>query len=300
MITLITGVPGAGKTLRAVQLISQEVDKGRKVYARIDGLQIDGVSEAPTDWRDTPDGSLVVYDEAQQIFPAHGRGGRSDQEFVNALEVHRHTGHDLILVTQHPSLIHNNVRRLVGRHEHLARGFGHEWALLYRAESVFNPDSASEKKRCQVTRWKYPRELYSVYHSANVHTVEKRIPLPVKIGLWAVVILLLTAIGSGAYYWSHRESVAVTQSVSQHVSRETLKPAVSQTQKLPAVVIQTKTPLMGCILMGARCQCWDINGRPVDLILPECRRQVETLRRVILPVGDAGAARERGASVADG
>lgn len=79
MITLITGTPGSGKTLFAVTKILEYVKQNQKlleqgkeprmIYANIDGLNIDGVEPAPVDWRDTPDGSVIFYDEIQQLEP---------------------------------------------------------------------------------------------------------------------------------------------------------------------------------------------------------------------------------------
>lgn len=124
MIKLITGTPGSGKTLFAVSEILEEAKKGRTIYCDIDGLRIDGVMPIADDldWRDTPEGSLVVYDEAQQndIFKA-GRGALSDNQIVKDLEIHRHTGHDIIFITQSPIFMHNHIRQLVGEHMHLHR-----------------------------------------------------------------------------------------------------------------------------------------------------------------------------------
>ncbi len=76
MIYLVTGVPGSGKTLFSIGMIHDWLKEGRQVYADIEGLNIDGVEAAPDDWRDNPEGSVVVYDECQQKFPADGTGGR--------------------------------------------------------------------------------------------------------------------------------------------------------------------------------------------------------------------------------
>ena len=43
MITLITAVPGSGKTLFTIGRILKALGEGRAVYARIDGLLIDNV-----------------------------------------------------------------------------------------------------------------------------------------------------------------------------------------------------------------------------------------------------------------
>ena len=81
MITLITGTPGSGKTLRAMYLIKEALAQGRAVYTDIDGVSLDGVTtvEMDHDWRDTPEGSLVVYDEVQRRWPSTGKPGQAPQ-----------------------------------------------------------------------------------------------------------------------------------------------------------------------------------------------------------------------------
>ena len=111
MITLITAVPGSGKTLLAVGLIVDYIAEGRHVFHNIAGLQVDKFSrpdlihDAPTDWRDTPHGSVVIYDECQQphLYPATAQRGAVDDERLTAMETHRHSGHDLIFITQAPT-----------------------------------------------------------------------------------------------------------------------------------------------------------------------------------------------------
>ena len=131
MMTLITGVPGAGKTLRAVQLIRAAVNEGRPVYSDIDGLALDGVEPAPDDWRDTPEGSLVVYDECQHRWPSTGKPGAHPSEVVAAIDTHQHTGHDLMFVTQAPRKVHHSIRQLVGQHFHHNRVGGFQGAQVF-------------------------------------------------------------------------------------------------------------------------------------------------------------------------
>ena len=64
---LITGTPGSGKSLFAVAKILelQKQFPDRELFADIEGLQIDGVERSPEDWRETPENSIIFYDEAQ-------------------------------------------------------------------------------------------------------------------------------------------------------------------------------------------------------------------------------------------
>lgn len=54
MMYLITGMPGNGKTLYAVDFIRKQLAKGRAVYSDIKGLSLPGVQPAPDDWRTHP------------------------------------------------------------------------------------------------------------------------------------------------------------------------------------------------------------------------------------------------------
>lgn len=74
MLDVISAPPGTGKTLHCVEIIENEVRKNpnRMVFTNIIGLNIPGVlpisssSNKPFDWRDLPDGALIVFDEAHE------------------------------------------------------------------------------------------------------------------------------------------------------------------------------------------------------------------------------------------
>ena len=188
MIYLITGVPGAGKTLRAIYHILRLQKENRTVYADIDGLDIPGVLPGVEDWRETPDGSVVVYDECQQRFGPDKGQGRSDNPVIAAFEVHRHTGHDIILITQHPGLLHSHVRRLVGRHEHLTRAYGWGRAMVYGRDQLIDRFTPGALNQCEVQLWKHPAGYYRLYHSASEHTHKRRIPFKLAAAALVVVV----------------------------------------------------------------------------------------------------------------
>ena len=131
MITLITGVPGSGKTLSVVSDLAKNVKKewaDRKIFTHgIPDLTI------PTEkipeghdikdmnvWLQYPEnnGSVVIIDEAQNIFPPRSAGSKTP-ELVEWLHIHRHSGVDIILITQMPGRIDKQVRDLVGAHYHI-------------------------------------------------------------------------------------------------------------------------------------------------------------------------------------
>lgn len=195
MITLITGTPGSGKTLYAVHLIFQWLKEGRKVYADIDGLNVEGVENAPEDWRTTPEGSIIIYDEAQQneIFKKT-RGTLSENQIIRDLEVHRHTGHDIVFITQSPIFMHTHIRELVGNHFHLHRPYGAKLASVYFWRLCQNnPNSKTAKLVAESsTLFAYKTDLFKFYKSATVHTHSLKIPKKlIIIGLFLIIAPLI-------------------------------------------------------------------------------------------------------------
>lgn len=187
MINLITGSPGAGKTLYMLTLVKDMAEKeGRPVYYHgVNGLNIpDWIQlDKAEDWHKCPVGSIIVMDEAQQTFRTRSVGSQVP-EHVAAFETHRHRGHDVFMTTQHPMLIDSNLRRLVGNHKHVVRKFGMAVATVHEWHSV---KEQADKSRDDSIRheFKYPKESYALYKSAEIHTVKRNIPMRV----WVLLVL---------------------------------------------------------------------------------------------------------------
>ena len=192
MITLITAVPGSGKSLYMVGRILKWLEEGRAVYANINGLNIPGVHPSPDDWRDTPEGSVVIYDECQEphLYPSNAKPGEVTDPRLKAMEKHRHTGHDLVFATQSPTFVHHHVRKLVGEHIHLYRPNGMQGANIYTWSgfACTDPNDRREQERADHQLWKFPREHFNLYKSATVHTHKFRFPR--KIGILLGIIAL--------------------------------------------------------------------------------------------------------------
>lgn len=183
-ITLITGVPGNGKTLRAVWYMQQAVKAGETVFAcNVNGVSIPGVEswDDPTEWEKLAPGSILVVDEAQRFFRAAAGNAPA---YIQAMETIRHVGVRLILLTQSPALIHPNIRALVGLHEHLVRQGGKQLATIYRRSRVMD-NVRSEKALLAEDHesWGFPRECYELYKSAEVHTVKHTMSAKARRGL---------------------------------------------------------------------------------------------------------------------
>lgn len=195
MITFITGLPGSGKTLYALWYIKQKADKeNREVYYHnIKDLNPDVLgrwSECnPEEWYNLPDGSIVVLDECQFVFPKKPTGSKLPEHYEK-LAVHRHKGLDIFLITQHPSLVDNFVRKLAGQHFHSVRKFGLQRSTIYEWSATNPaPENASSQKSAVTLQWSYPKEVYGWYKSAEVHTVKRKIPAKLVIAVAFVVAL---------------------------------------------------------------------------------------------------------------
>lgn len=195
-ITLITAVPGSGKTLRVVWYIREALKAKEQVFVcNLNGLSTTGdyagwlPFDDPTKWEQLPAGCILVVDEAQQFFRA---ATGSVPSYIAAMETIRHRGIRLIIITQHPMLIHANIRALIGRHEHLVRENGKQSAIVYRRNSVIDnvrSDSALNKE--DYSTWPYPVEVFEAYKSAEIHTVKRTITSRAKRAIVLAVIALL-------------------------------------------------------------------------------------------------------------
>ncbi|WP_301103115.1 zonular occludens toxin domain-containing protein [Propionivibrio sp.] len=177
MISLSTGLPGAGKTLYTIAYVKDLAEKENRpvFYSGIKDLVLDWTEIEAEKWMDCPEGAIIVIDECQRLYRPRGNGSKVP-DYVSALETHRHKGHDIFLVTQHPMLVDSNVRRLTERHWHISRRFGMHRTTIFQYESCKDQPLAKIAD-AQRLEWKYPREVFSYYKSAEVHTVKRRLPM---------------------------------------------------------------------------------------------------------------------------
>lgn len=198
MLILITGKPGSFKTAKCASLAIDYLKAGRRVFTNIAEFNYDSVEKLPEndDWTNTPTGSVVIYDEAQQFdfLQYKGREKLSTDHRVKELETHRHTGHDIILITQSPSFLHNHILSLVGEHYHLHRAYGRSYAdvFLWRY-TAHSPDSTGAKNKAEShTKFKPDTKIFDKYKSTELDTHKLKIPpLYFKLGGFLLAVIAL-------------------------------------------------------------------------------------------------------------
>lgn len=209
-ITLLTSVPGGGKTSYAVwNVIKKAHEEGKVIYTvGIPKLKIPTIELNYDDIRqwnhitekddglpqltNIDHGSILVIDEVQRIWPATGSKISED---IKDLSVHRHYGLTFFLITQSPTLLHRNVLALVDRHLHIRPTWAgrkiYEWPEYCR-----NPAAQSNKNAAITFSYKLPKQSFNLYHSATQHVKpEKRTPMA-----FYIFVTFLTLTGVFIYY----------------------------------------------------------------------------------------------------
>lgn len=234
MIYLHTGAPGAGKTLSAMEFIAAVLTErpDRVVYSNINGITYPGVIVVDEEWmaewwdRATP-GSLVVIDEAQKIWRAT-RGGGDPGRAITDLETHRHDGIDIVMITQHPTLIHANIRKLVTRHVHVVE-YTKDTALRWEwRECHDDVMEANLRQQGDFKEWRYPKAMYGYYISAVEHTKRTKLPrgkLKGRILMGVSLSLVLLLVGALAIkapeVWRRAQGFGKTASGSTGTASKT-------------------------------------------------------------------------------
>lgn len=224
-ITLITAIPGSGKTLRVVWYIREALQAKEEVYiCNLNGLTRQepfvGWNEFsnPKEWQTLPAGSVLIVDEAQDFFPA--QTGNTPPYIMEMSKI-RHHGIRLILITQAPSLLHSHIRQLCGRHEHLVRKNGKQMATVYvRTGTIDNVRSERQLAKEDYHDWAFPTDLFWAYKSAALHTVKRTMPSKYK---RAMVMAAVAAcmIGYVAYSMKSKTRAAETVAADAALAADT-------------------------------------------------------------------------------
>lgn len=218
-ITLITGTPGAGKTLFALETLLKalKIDPAGRtpeeikalvreqkvrpvVVIGVEGL-MPGLFEEwadPLNWQDAEDGTLFLVDEVWKWLGSHDLSRKQDPR-VLAFAEHRHRGMDFIFTCQMPSQLLAHIRGLVSPHFHVTRKFNTSLTLTYEwPHIVDDPNSIGMKDRAQERPFKHPKHIFDLYQSATMHTMKRRIP-PKLVILGAGVAAMLAVVGFSAW-----------------------------------------------------------------------------------------------------
>lgn len=329
MIYLITGVPGSGKTLYAIstlvsKLLSEKIkDKsGAEIKRRllVDGVpdlimehetlapmvEYDGpqvVNGVKQEWACDGDGllnwsrwckpgDLILIDEVQRYWRPRGMGSKPP-DMIKMLETHRHFGVDFIIITQNPMLIDQNVRRLVGRHQHVRRLFGMARAIIYDWDSCSM--DVNRTKGATTSTWGYPKKAYELYKSSALHLKQRqKIPLWLAVPVLALIGMIaiaptafatLSGAMSGRGLGNHAAPVVSAAASAPGRDLVTMVPPIAAAAApiaaaaAPVVALAASAPgasvdapkFAGCIQAAGRCGCFDSKGVKIEVVAAVCK-----------------------------
>lgn len=310
-IILVSGLPGAGKTLYTIAAIDAAEDlKGRTKYylakdnvddraAGIAGLELPDWMPFKNyqDWFALPEGSVIVMDECQYILPKRGPGTPPD--WVAVFAEFRKRGYTIFLITQDVRNIDFFVRRLAGTHIHYHRPFGLHKSNRYVYDHAIEDDlrSASVQKQAFLVQRlvPHPTQYYDKYASATVHVVKASIPVKlwffVVVGLFSVFLVWRVFAGFGD---NAKDAAKVEESKSlkedkrpveqpqqsKLVERPALEPAVKIMHRYPTVTdmgpeyLETLPGRVSGIFLtpaGGTAFLEFCGGRKLTLSIAQCR-----------------------------
>lgn len=147
----------------------------RTIYSNIKALKIDYVRANVYDWRECPDGSIIVIDEVQLVEPYSNT--KVKDEIVMELTTHRHRGFDFYFITQASSLLHPTIKELIGCHFHITRPYGRT-PKIYRFGSCRQyPNTLVNKLNCEAKfDFKPQQRIFKLYKSTTIDTHKPRYP----------------------------------------------------------------------------------------------------------------------------
>lgn len=168
----------------------------RTIYTNINALKIDYTRALTEDWRDCPDGSLIVIDEIQNIYPYKDTKDKS-HPIVTELSIHRHRGFDFYFITQSAGNLHILIKDLVYRHYHITVPFGWKTKIYQYGEFKANPNAKSVKLMAENSfTFSPPPHIFKLYKSTTINTAKSALPIKRMALIFGVVAL---GLGIGIY-----------------------------------------------------------------------------------------------------
>jgi hypothetical protein len=197
-IYLIVGQPRHGKSQFAAKMaydyhqknlqIQKRIDSGkfdqnndivRQIYSDIDGHadKCDFVLNAPKDWREVPDNSIIFMDEIHQR-PEYcdNNGKMSLDQMIIDLTTHGHHNKDIILMTQDPERLNKGIRKLIEKMYLVKRPIQKPpFATIYEFERWLRDPWATAASTRSIGyqdsyKFFYKKQWQEMYTSASAHT----------------------------------------------------------------------------------------------------------------------------------
>ncbi|MGL2973043.1 hypothetical protein CIL08_00515 [Acinetobacter sp. BS1] len=196
----------------------------RTIYTNIKACKIPFTRPLIHDWRDAPDGSVLVIDEIQLVEPYKNK--KSEDPMIMDLTIHRHRGFDFYIITQATRYLHPAVKELIGCHYHITRPWGWTPKVYQYGSARDNPNALVNKINCEAKfTFKPADRIFTLYKSTTINTHKKRIPKFIYfIGAFVIVMAGLF------YHFATKDNVIYDQVTGKPTNTASQSKATNTTQ----------------------------------------------------------------------
>jgi zona occludens toxin len=208
-INFVTGLPRAGKTLWTLSYVKAKAEREKRqvYYCNIPGVTIPGWIEIkhPDEWLSLPDGAFIVVDELQDFWGKQPTGAKVPAPILE-LSKHGKRGFDFFFITQEPELVHTTPRGLCQFHYYVIRAFGAGGCVIYKFQRMqTHPEKV--KAKGEKFPWKYNKDAFTWYKSADVHNIKREIPKKV-IAIPFAILLVIAAVWAAIAFFGRTTELA--------------------------------------------------------------------------------------------
>lgn len=273
----------------------------RTIYTNINNLKIDYVRDNVLDWRDCPDGSIIVIDEVQLVSPYDDLKDRNNP-IIQDLTIHRHRGFDFYFLTQAPVLLHSTVKALIGVHYHLTKPYGFKTVVYQWGSTRDYPNTMVNKlNRERSFDFSPPKYIYKLYKSTTINTHKKRLPYKMIVTLslfvlagFYVIYLNLSNVNNSSLVNDDKEMLAFdnkqfdsdkqksnhmindnTQAIN--IKSETQSDIDKLNQEIQKIQLEQQLAQLkqqsqpaNVISFGGKCKTYSQSGQHIPMPLDEC------------------------------
>jgi zona occludens toxin len=300
----VGGLPGNAKTLFVLDNLAKWYPRRPVFYRKIDGVltewfknargvQLRELTDAELlEWFKFPPGSVFLIDEAHKDFPQRTEG--KPPVYVQEFAEHRHYGHDFVFISQNEMDMDIFIRRRCQPVHLLKRVWGFERSTVLTFQE-YPRDGKYRPSLAQKSTYKFSKELYGKYKSAETHTIKGSVPKVmyvygvVAVGIASSIVWLASSIGSAPVQKDNKlvDGNAVAKVGPVDLSPEAWASAerkkwVIRDDRFPAsapVYDKVRRPplsypkVVGCVgspSLSPSCRCWNQQGRDMRLSSEVC------------------------------
>lgn len=262
MITALVGTPGSGKSYDAVQIIIDNLKKGRIVYTNIEGMEdrkcyealkvVAGLDDYEMSerfhcltnaqvmefWKHIKNKSMVVIDECHKNFNARNWQSVANNECTLWASTHRHSGHDVLLITQSIEKMDKQLRDLIEwTYLYKKNNFMGKWAQnMYLRYAYMEGDTNGKPLKCE--KRFYKPEVFACYKSyvsgdikelgmmkhANILMHPIFFAIPIIFGLMIYMVFFKSSLGTGDLFGVSKAQAQQEKVIAELKAKDIKKP----------------------------------------------------------------------------